>query len=1540
MTNVTRIALEADSRQIRQARTDLNQMQGAAVGSQSAIAGIGKKLLALGAGVVTVQALGRAISGTISLTAEFQGVMLGLQAVSRATTEQMALMEKQARTLGATTKFSATQAGEAQRFLAMAGFSVNEVLAATPGILTLATASNMDLARAADIASNVLGGMRLEVDQLNRANDVLALTAASANTSVEQLGQALSFAAPFAEAAGISIEGASAAIGTLSDSGLQASRAGTGLVGVIRQLSRVTPEGEKVLAKYGLTVDDVNIKSHGLADVLDTVSEAQLTLSDRFQLFGSEAGAAAGILTNSSERVRELTRELREAEGAADRAADIIGSGLTAAMLGFKSAASEATLQFGEGGLIGGFSTLVETATGVITVFNGMQDELEGATQQQVELYEGIAKAAELAAVMIGGRLAVAIGARLVPALGASIASMAAATGQAYAYQTALAANTGATLAAVRAQTALTVSTGAARGTMALLGGPLGVLVAATAAAYAFREQLGLTRISLEEMENASDSAAASIANLSAMEAAHAKIEAIGRYNEAAVELERYGTQVDILSEKIRNHPRLRFDPDTLAEMDEANANLIRSQAVVAELSEEMATLDDIMSGVRPAMQGVAGDAEDLGEAAEDAAQGNDALTASMEAAAQAAQTYAQQNAEVVSALRNRLRQSEMNARQLAIDINLSKLSTTASFNERLAVIALTGALYDKEQAQRDDNEQSREAQRESERLAQANRDVTREMADDWRSLREAGGSTFADLIEDGTGAAEAIGAAWKRTFLEIVGQFATSGLAKIFGMDMPGGAGASSLFSGSGSMGKFLQSSTGQKFLQNSGLSDVIGGAGFGPDAVQAGADGSTGMPEATQGGFNSTQFIDGLKDLGANLAAGAAGSYVGGRVGERVTNKTANSDVGGMLGGAAGSLLGPWGTAIGSAVGSFLDAQFGSGTYRNMAGFLGAPTPGANKSDTFSVDAFSSGFNPTGYAQRQDQDAATAIIDVFREIDSIISGTVRELNGTVDTSRATFGGFDVNAGPGSTGTFFGGSGEDGLSTDLEHQITRYVEQLINHVDGLGEELMASIRAAQGAGEAISILAEALEEQKRTTEETARAAADAALAEEKRMRISKSAVEQAAKAVRWAQEWAQAQREAMSLATRGTDDALRQVQRATSAQRQLAQQLHEQRMNATREEFEAQRAANQAVMSAYQATIGEVGGELSGLSSAADSMRKADSAIAESLRQGALKTLSRALTGGDLTGTGAAASRAATLEADSFSSAAEFRRAQARTLFLIGSVEREAKEQLSYAELTVKRLEQQSILLEKLQRDSEDKERDRFEAQAASIDAQLQAAQEQVAASRDTSTGVTSIASALVTLSQALSEENAVSSVVAPSVAATPPPPPSEGPADYWSQKPTAQSLYTKQDIESFYAQKEAEGFTREQIVREIRDIAMAEGISSDALAGSLGWSRDELRGYMAESNVPFFKSGGNHAGGLRVVGEEGMEIESTGPSRITSNNELRDALGANAKLLNEVKKHGEFLHSTAKSSAQLRDLFERLRREGFPTIPVEDLA
>ena len=279
--------------------------------------------------------------------ANFEQTMSTVKAISGATDAQFAELTETAKNLGATTRFTAAQAGEGLLFLSRAGFDVNESLEAVGGTLNLAQAGALDLGQAADIASNVLQGFRLETDQTTRVVDVLAFTANNANTNVAQLGQALSFAAPVAAGLGVTVEQTSAAIAALSNAGIQSTRAGTGLVRVMAELESPTTKSQEIFKLLGVTLDDVRISEVGLEGALKALAEAGITTGQALEIFGKRGGPAFEVLASSIPTVVGMSQELLNVEGTAARVAAIMDDNLNGALLRVKSAAEAVVLAFG-----------------------------------------------------------------------------------------------------------------------------------------------------------------------------------------------------------------------------------------------------------------------------------------------------------------------------------------------------------------------------------------------------------------------------------------------------------------------------------------------------------------------------------------------------------------------------------------------------------------------------------------------------------------------------------------------------------------------------------------------------------------------------------------------------------------------------------------------------------------------------------------------------------------------------------------------------------------------------------------------------------------------------------------------------------------------------------------------------------------------------------------------------------------------------------------------------------------------------------------
>lgn len=315
-------------------------------------------------------------AGILAAAGNFEAGMNKVAAISGATGSDLEALTAQAKDLGASTKFSASQAAEGMSFLAMAGYSVNETMTAMPGLLSLAAASGMELGQAADIASNILSGFRLNADQAGRAADVLAKAAASSNTDVTQLGQAMKYVAPVAANVGMTIEQTAAYIGKLGDAGIQAEMAGTSLRGMIAGLVAPSGEAAKVLEKLGVSTADASGQMRPLRDILEQLKTSGASTAEMFAIFGRENASAALVLQDALPSYDALVAKLQSSSGAAGAMAETMQGGLNGALTSLSSAIEGLAIAIADSGLLDWAASLVVSLTDIIREVGKASPEL------------------------------------------------------------------------------------------------------------------------------------------------------------------------------------------------------------------------------------------------------------------------------------------------------------------------------------------------------------------------------------------------------------------------------------------------------------------------------------------------------------------------------------------------------------------------------------------------------------------------------------------------------------------------------------------------------------------------------------------------------------------------------------------------------------------------------------------------------------------------------------------------------------------------------------------------------------------------------------------------------------------------------------------------------------------------------------------------------------------------------------------------------------------------------------------------------------
>ncbi len=309
-------------RRLQQQSQNMSSMRGNAIG------------LAAG-GAAATYAGARFIQPGIELEQNLSKV----QAVTRLdkNSPQYQALVAQAKELGASTQFTSADAAAGQTFLAMAGFTPASIKAAMPGMLDLALAGGMELDRTADVASNILSGMKIDPAKMSKLGDVLAGTFTRSNTTIEMLGETMKYAAPGAALLGVSLEQSAAMAGKLGDAGIQASMAGTAMRAIMSRMASGPKKTIEALQRLGIATSDANGNLREMPDILKEIHDKSKNLgnAEQSELFkgiaGEEAGGALAVLVSEAGngKLQTLITDLQNAQGEASNLATTMSDNTT-----------------------------------------------------------------------------------------------------------------------------------------------------------------------------------------------------------------------------------------------------------------------------------------------------------------------------------------------------------------------------------------------------------------------------------------------------------------------------------------------------------------------------------------------------------------------------------------------------------------------------------------------------------------------------------------------------------------------------------------------------------------------------------------------------------------------------------------------------------------------------------------------------------------------------------------------------------------------------------------------------------------------------------------------------------------------------------------------------------------------------------------------------------------------------------------------------------------------------------------------------------
>ena len=279
-----------------------------------------------------------ALTTMIGTFTEFEFTMAKVRAVSGATEQEFTQLTSQARELGRTTFFTASQVANLQLNLSKLGFTVQEIEQATQATINLSIATGSDLARAATVAGNAVRGFQLDASETERVVDIMAVAFTSSALDIEKWQTSMTKVAPIATMAGFSIEETTAIMAKLADTGIEASIAGTSLRNILLKMQDPTSE---LTRKVGHTI-------HNLDDMLKVFKDMQeegTDLADVLTFMDVRQVAAFGTMLSGAEDIQSLVLELENAEGAGQDMADTVGDTLQGSIYRVKSALGDLSIE-------------------------------------------------------------------------------------------------------------------------------------------------------------------------------------------------------------------------------------------------------------------------------------------------------------------------------------------------------------------------------------------------------------------------------------------------------------------------------------------------------------------------------------------------------------------------------------------------------------------------------------------------------------------------------------------------------------------------------------------------------------------------------------------------------------------------------------------------------------------------------------------------------------------------------------------------------------------------------------------------------------------------------------------------------------------------------------------------------------------------------------------------------------------------------------------------------------------------------------------
>jgi len=327
----------------------------------------------------------------VEVGSAFEASMSKVGALSGASNDQLNQMSKKARELGSTTKFSAKQVADGFSYMSLAGWDTNEMLDSIDGVVSLAAASEMDLAEASDMVTDYLSAFGKSASEAGKMADQMAYAQANSNTTVTQLGDAFGNCAANMNASGQSMETTTALLEAFANQGTKGSEAGTKLAAIMRDITAKMEDGAIQIGDTSVAVVDSQGNFRDLTDILVDVDAATQGMGNAEKAaavsttFTSRSVSGLNMLLNEGvDNIKGYKDELEHCDGAAQGMAETMQDNLQGKLTEFDSAMEGLGIAM-YNYFSGPLSQVVELATDMLSGLTSLVDAPKSELETFIE---------------------------------------------------------------------------------------------------------------------------------------------------------------------------------------------------------------------------------------------------------------------------------------------------------------------------------------------------------------------------------------------------------------------------------------------------------------------------------------------------------------------------------------------------------------------------------------------------------------------------------------------------------------------------------------------------------------------------------------------------------------------------------------------------------------------------------------------------------------------------------------------------------------------------------------------------------------------------------------------------------------------------------------------------------------------------------------------------------------------------------------------------------------------------------------------------